>query len=265
MADNQIKFFLELIRMNMKQSYALKTAFWLRVLFMLISNGIMLVGWGVMFHQFQSINGWTFSDFMFMTGLNITAFSIWSLFFRGTGIYMAHLIENGGLDHFLLTPKNILFHISCSVSNPAGWGDFITGFCLILASNLVCFSNAFLVLIFLICSVLCFLTIGFFFSALNFWLAGFSDLSERLFYIFFNLSGYPGSIYSDWAKILLLTVFPIGFISILPVEILKTFSLPSFLYLIMGISFLFIGSILFFYNGLKRYKSGNQINMRGYQ
>lgn len=256
-------FFLHLIQMSMKQSYALKTAFWLRLVVMIISNLIMLTGWYVMFDSFQTINGWTFNDFMFMSGLNISAFSVWTLFFRGAGIRMSQWIQNGEFDHFLLSPQNVLFHASCCVSEPSGWGDFLTGIGLMITSGLITISTLGIVFILFICAFLCFLSVNFFLTAINFYFKNTADLTERLFYVFFSVSSYPGSIYTDWAKVLLITVFPAGLISILPIEILKGMQISTFVYLFLMIIALFCGSILFFYAGLKKYESGNRTMLRG--
>ncbi len=263
MADRQYHFFFRLIKMSMKQSYALKAAFWLRLIFMIVSDLIMLIGWYVMFQSFHTINGWSFEDFMFMSGLNISTFSIWTLFFRGGGTYMAQWIQNGEFDHFLLSPPNVLFHASCCVSEPAGWGDFITGICLMAVSGLVTFNTFGIVLILFICAVLCFLSISFILTAINFYFKNAADLTERLFYVFFCICGYPGSIYTDWAKVILITVFPVGLISILPVEILKNMQFSSFVYLLCATAVLFLGSIFLFYRGLRRYESGNRTILRG--
>lgn len=263
MADRKQHFFARLIQMSMKQSYALKASFWMRLVFMIVSDLIMMIGWYVMFESFQTINGWNFNDFMFMSGLNISAFSIWTLFFRGAGIRMSQWIQNGEFDYFLLSPQNVLFHASCCVSEPSGWGDFLAGIGLMIASGLITVSTFGIVVILFICAVLCFLSVNFFLTAINFYFKNTVDLTERLFYVFFSICGYPGSIYTDWAKILLITIFPAGLISILPIEVLKNTQGFTLFYLLGAAITLFFGSILFFYRGLKKYESGNRTILRG--
>ena len=52
MADRKQHFFARLIQMSMKQSYALKASFWMRLVFMIVSDLIMMIGWYVMFESF---------------------------------------------------------------------------------------------------------------------------------------------------------------------------------------------------------------------
>lgn len=257
-----LRFFARLIKISMYQSFSLKSAFILRMLFMVVNNLIMLIGWWAMFTRFETINGWSFGDFMFMTGLTVSAFSLWPIFFRGAGIYMARLIEYGDLDNFILQPKNILFHVSCSLSDPSGFGDLITGCLLIAFSGLLTASNALLVLFFFIIAAVCFLSINFIVSSLPFYFKNVSDMSERLFYIFFNIAGYPGSIYTGYAKLLLCTVFPAGLISVLPVQLLHNFSGFLLLYMFLFAFLLFRLSIWLFHNGLKHYESGNRFGVK---
>lgn len=257
-----IHFFSRLIKTSMYQAFSLKAAFMMRMLFMLFNNLIMLISWWAMFTQFEAINGWSFSDFIFMTGLTVSSFSLWPIFFRGTGIYMARLIEYGDLDSFILHPRNILFHVSCSLSDPSGFGDLISGCLLIAFSGFLTTSTLFLILFFFLVAAVCFLSVNFIVSSLPFYFKNMSDTSERLFYIFFNIAGYPGSIYSGYAKLLLCTFFPVGLISVLPVQLLHNFSGLLMLYMLLFTTILFCFSLWLFYNGLKHYESGNRFGIK---
>ncbi len=253
------RFWLRLYKTAFKQAIALKASFVLRILFMIANNLIMLVGWFAVFNTFKTINGWDFSDFMFMTGLVVTSFSIWSIFFRGAGIYMARLIEYGELDNYLLAPKNILLHTLCSRIDPAGLGDFLSGIILLTASGLVGFNNFGVLLFCIMVGATLFISLNIFLGSLNFYTADNTDLGERLFYSFLNLTSYPGCIYSGAVKLILLSLLPTGLISILPVEQMHKTDTLSLLWMLLVTLIVLGGSILFFYNGLKRYASGNKI------
>lgn len=256
------RFFIRLIKTSLQQSFALKGAFTLRMIFMIFNNLIMLVGWWAMFTTFKSINGWSFNDFIFMTGLCISSFSLWPIFFRGAGLYMSRLIEYGDLDNFILQPKNILFHVSASQSDPSGFGDLITGLLLIFFSGYLTLTTFPLVLFFIVMAFIVFLSINISVSSLPFYLKNSADISERLFYIFFNISSYPGSIYNASTKLVFCTLFPVGFISILPVALLHSFSGILLIYILCFVLTFFIISIFIFYNGLKHYESGNRISLK---
>ncbi len=256
-------FYRRLIKTSLKQSASLKWAFILRIICMLLNNCLMLVSWGALFYTFKTINGWNIYDFIFMTGLCVGSFSIWSIFFRGAGIYMARQIEYGDLDAYIIQPRHILFHGACSVSDPSGIGDLITGILFIGISGLVTFQTFPIVLVCFICATLCFIALTFYVSCLPFFIKQTDDFGERLFYIFFNIAGYPGSIYSGWFKLIFCSIFPVGIISILPVTLLKHFSWEIFGYLIGFTGLFFAGALILFHYGLRRYESGNRFGVHG--
>ncbi len=257
------RFYRRLIKTSLKQAVSLKGAFILRVICMFLNNVLMLVAWGTLFYKFNTINGWTIFDFMFMTGLCVGSFSMWSIFFRGSGIYMARQIEYGDLDAYLIQPRNVLFHGACSVSDPSGVGDFITGILFIGLSGLVTLSTLPIIFVCFICAALCFIAITFYVSCLPFFIKRTDDFGERLFYIFFNIAGYPGSVYTGYFKLAMCSLFPVGVVSVIPVELIKNFSWELLGYLI-GFSVLFFsGSLILFKLGLRRYESGNRFGIHG--
>ncbi len=258
----RFRFWGRLYQTIFRQMMSLKISFALRVLFMIMNNLIMLFGWFVVFNTFKIINGWTFPDFMFMSGLIVISFSIWSVFFRGAGIYMARLIEYGDLDTYLLYPKNVLLHVICGQSDPAGLGDLISGIILVTASGLVTWGNIGILLFCILIGACLFVGFNIILGSLNFYVKDCTDFGERLFYFFLNMTGYPGCIYDGVAKLILISVFPAGVISILPVEQMHHADAITLLWMGLIGSVVLGGSILFFYIGLKRYESGNKIGVK---
>lgn len=263
MVKNTFSFYRRLVKTGLKQSFALKGAFFCRMIFMIFNNLMMLLAWGLMFKKFHTINGWDFNHFVFMTGLAVSSFSIWPLFFRGTGIYLSRMIENGDLDAYLLQPRQVLPHIACSVSDPSGFGDLITGIILLICSGFLTFNTILIVLFCFICATICFLAINICVSSLPFYINKTSEIGERIFYMFFSISNYPGCIYSGYMKLLFCTIFPVGIISVLPVQLVQNFSWQVFLYLFLFTLFILTTSIFLFYTGLKRYEGSNRFGVHG--
>jgi len=77
-----------------------------------------------------------------------------------------------------------------------------------------------------------------------------------------GLSTYPFSIYEGFVKIILLTVVPIGFITGIPVEIIQSFNPTLLLYMVIATITAVVLAITIFKIGLKRYESGNLINVQ---
>jgi ABC-2 type transport system permease protein len=76
------------------------------------------------------------------------------------------------------------------------------------------------------------------------------------------LASYPLSIYEGFTKILLLTIIPAGFITGIPVQLLKQFDWTWFLLMIGFMILISIIAVITFYKGLKRYESGNMLYVR---
>jgi len=73
---------------------------------------------------------------------------------------------------------------------------------------------------------------------------------------------YPSNVYKGLVKFIILFVIPVGFITGVPVDLIKNFD-PLFFTLTLIISFSFLTlSIIVFYVGLRRYESGNLLTVR---
>ena len=72
-----------------------------------------------------------------------------------------------------------------------------------------------------------------------------------------NFATYPDGIFKGLARILLLTVIPIGLTSYFPVWIMTKFDLKLTLIIIGTTIVLTIFTFIIFYRGLRRYSSSN--------
>jgi len=79
-----------------------------------------------MFEFVHEINGWTLQQVLFMYGLNLTGFSLWSCFFINT-ITLPYYILDGEFDKFLLRPIEPIFQIMMDGFDEDSWGELIVG------------------------------------------------------------------------------------------------------------------------------------------
>jgi len=80
--------------------------------------------------------------------------------------------------------------------------------------------------------------------------------------LIFSFVTYPYNVFSEIMKIIFLFIIPVFFISNIPVEILIQFSLKLFIEVIIVTILVFIIALFIFKKGLKKYESGNLINVR---
>jgi ABC-2 type transport system permease protein len=107
-----------------------------------------------------------------------------------------------------------------------------------------------------------FLSVFTLFSSLVFFLRNSETLSSQMSNIFLMISSYPASIFDRGVKIILFSLFPAALVSTFPVMIIKEQSLSKLLILFFIVLFYFLLSLLVFYQGLKRYESGNLISLK---
>ncbi len=116
----------------------------------------------------------------------------------------------------------------------------------------------------LICSVAV-LFVGFsvFTGSLAFFMGSAESVSTQLRIAMITFSTYPSPIFQGFVKILLFTLLPAMFVSHLPVSALRNMSMIDALLSFGGALGVLLAGIIMFYVGLRRYESGNLMEMRG--
>lgn len=257
-----LELFLLIQKNNVKSAFQNKTDAFVNVLMMLINNLAFFFMWWVIFeHKDNNINGWGIGEMALLYMAVNNGFGIFALFARGVQP-LPEYIDNGTLDNYLASPRNPLFMIASSESTFANWGDLLTG---ILAFSFSGYANLKTFGIMLIVSMLCaslFFSYRLLMSSLAFFIKDSQRLGDNIFMAFITFASQPASIFTDWYKILFLTVIPAGFISFYPVELIKNFNLTDLSVMTGCCLFFFWIATKFFYFGLRRYSSGNRFGVR---
>jgi ABC-2 type transport system permease protein len=100
-------------------------------------------------------------------------------------------------------------------------------------------------------------------GSLGFFLGNATALSMQWFNAMLTFSTYPAILFEGAVKMLLFTLIPAGFVSYLPIEALRQLSPAHALLAVLGAFAVLVVSALVFYVGLRRYESGNLMEMRG--
>ena len=257
---NLIQFILTLLKTNFKSAMALRAAFLIQVFAMLINDLIWIFMWWALFKAQPIINGWNFNDLILMQGILTSSYAIFAIFMCGLDD-LPRYITTGNLDNFLVSPKNLLLIITCSKMKPSGIGDLITGLIMFCFTSYTTWHNLSLIIIGIICgNIVCF-SFRLITTTFSFWCSNIENLGIHVFFSLLTFASQPASIFTGWYKVLILTIIPAGFISLLPVEIIKHFTMEKLLLLICGSLTLLTFSLWLFYRGLKSYTSGNRFGM----
>lgn len=257
-----VRLSLHMIGLNIASAAEYRLSFVSQVIGIMLNDFSHILIWLIFFRRFQIINGWQFTDIMLLMGIFLLSFGFLSVLSGGL-IELAKYIVRGDLDYFLSFPKNPLWHTAVNRLEIPGLGDALLGIIVFLfftGSQ----SLEKIIIYILVSSLSGIIIVNFAIitQSLGFFFGNFEESADRWLWTLFGIALYPQTIFGGWLKVFTLTVFPTFFIIYLPVEILKHFNW-TFLGLLAGFALLtFVIGITVFYKGLRRYESGNLINVR---
>ncbi len=258
-AKNQFKVSLLSIKYNILRSMVNKSSFLFSVLLMFISNASFLIQWVVIFSVSDGAD-FTMKQVLLLWGVIACSYGLSNIIFGGVH-YLPEYIINGKLDAYLVQPKNVLLSVMTSHTSVSAFGDVIYGYVVILLAspNLVSFMYATLFSITGAIIYACFIII--LYSSI-FYSINYRELVGSLTRIPTSFGTYPDNIFDGVLKILLYTIFPIGFIVYLPVKVLLYNNILFAIYIVLFALFIVLLASTIFYLGLKRYSSTNLMSAR---
>jgi ABC-2 type transport system permease protein len=261
MVAKEIIFVWTYLKYNLSSAMEFRFNFFSQAFFMIINDGLFLLIWHFFFSRFGDLNGFGFLEMMALWIFGAGGFGLANAIF-GNANNLGKIISNGELDFYFTFPKNHLLHALVSRTDLSAWGDMlfaIIAFVIFFPINI--YSVAMLIFGILIGA---FILLSFYIliASLSFWLGRNEVLHDSLFHAFLAFSTNPSSVFQGVVKFIIFFIIPAGFATFLPAELLQDFSLAKFIYvLIFSVAFFLLA--LFVYNrGLKKYSSGNLINVR---
>ncbi|MBX3085815.1 MAG: ABC-2 family transporter protein [Anaerolineae bacterium] len=250
------------VRLNLAAQLEYRGAFLSQVIAMFINDGIWVIFWVVFFDRFPVLRGWTREDVITVWAITAAGFGLAFAMF-GNSLWLATFITQGQLDTWLLYPRPVLPHLLVSKMLASAWGDALFGF-----FTYILFVHPSIVQLFMfICLTLsvAMLFVGFciLVSSFGFFLGNAVALLDQGVNALITFSTYPAVIFDGGVKLILFTLIPAAFVSYLPVEALRQLSPGIALLSTMGAVGVLSVGVLVFYRGLRRYESGNLMEMRG--
>ncbi len=259
----EVKKFLSFVwyyfKVNMQSAMEYRVSFLTQTIFMFLNDVIWVIFWFIFFNKFPVINNWGFVDLMFMMIVITTSWGIVGIFF-GNFRYIAEVIREGQLDFYLTLPKEELTHILVSKSKFDAFGDVLFG--IILAIIFIPLAKIPLLILLLFISCIIILSFAIILGSLSFYMGSAVEASNQGLMGVLSIASYPFSAFQGYTKFILLTLIPAGFITGVPVELLRNFDLKWLLLMILCAIILFTLALIIFKKGVKRYESGNQIAVR---
>ncbi|CAN5126038.1 hypothetical protein BH10CYA1_BH10CYA1_35650 [soil metagenome] len=259
---NYLKLAAAYTRLNLDAQLEYRGAFYSQVVAMFINNCIWVWFWVLFFGRFKVLRGWDINDVVTLWCIAASGFGL-AHTVCGNALQLPVLIARGQLDVWMLYPRALLPHILLGRMSATAWGDAIFGYVvylLFVKPDLPHFA------LFVALTVsIAFLFVGFsiFTGSLTFFLGNSESLAEQWRYAMITFSTYPATLFEGAVKILLYTLIPAVFVSYYPIIALRQMSLFHAAIAVAGSAAVVAAGVFVFYYGLRRYQSGNLMEMRG--
>lgn len=260
-ARRLLAFVLHSWKLNLSGAMEFRFSFMLTVGTMVLNNIVWIIFWGMYFQRFPVLNGWELHDIMMLWAVTAGGFGFMSTLF-GNATRLASLIATGQLDVYLAQPKPVLLHVLISRMSVSAIGDILFALLIYVCFGDLSFAGIVKFALALTLSTLIHIFFAVIVGCFAFWLGNAEGLSIQLVNALMTFATYPTSIFRGLGKIALFTVIPAGFISYMPIGLLKQID-GLFLAGASAVTLLLCGgAIALFYRGLRRYASGNMIGLR---
>lgn len=246
---------------NVQGAMEYRLSFFSQIFAMLLNDCMWLIFWLAYFGKFPLVAGWGRDEVVTMWCVVAAGFGL-ATTLCGNLFQLAGIITRGELDFYLALPKAVLPHTLISRMHLTAPGDILFG---LLVYGLIVQPTAaqwLLFLLFMLTTALVFVGFGVITQSLAFWLGNAEGLGQQLSNALISLATYPTVIFNGAIKFVLFTVIPAGFIAYIPVQLLREFSLPLLLGLLLFATGIVVLAALIFRAGLRRYESGNLVLMR---
>jgi ABC-2 type transport system permease protein len=225
---------------------------------MAANNLLFFITFVIYFRNFSSLKGWVREDIALLIGMTCWAFGL-AVFLAGGIRDLANTIASGGLDPYLGRPRHPLPALLLSQSLPSGLGDMASGVVFWMVLGHRGLGDLPLLLLVGTLGAIVVTATATLFQCLTFWLPRSALLAEEMFQMFMMVAYYPEHPFGFAVRLILLTVFPAGFVAMVPVEAVRDAD-PLKLAACAGAALVYAGlAWLVFERGLRRYTSGSRI------
>lgn len=260
-ALSELRFLVELWKMNLASALEYRANFITQSIGMLINDAIFFVFWLLFFECFKQVKGWGLQDMVLLFSIITTGFGAGLALF-GNAMKMAEIIAQGRLDYYLVLPRNVLIHILASRSQISAYGDILFGVLsfffftgpISTEKTVLWLLASFLSGVVIVCSFSLF-------GCLSFFIGNATTLAGQATNALLILAVYPDTIFQGGVRFLMYTLLPAAFIGALPYKVVHNLDWQSLGFLAGGALFFALLLVVVFNMGLRRYESGSALNV----
>ena len=250
------------VGLNLRAQLEYRGAFVAQVAAMFLNDGVWVVFWVLFFTRFPVLRGWAIDDVITVWALSAAGFGLAHAVY-GNVLWLAGLIAQGQLDVWMLYPRALLPHLLLGRMSTSAWGDALFGYAVYIGFVRPDLARLLLFAALTLSVSMVFVGFGVLAGSLSFFLGNAGSLADQWRFALLTFSTYPAVLFEGAIKLLLYTLVPAGFVSYLPAQALRELSLGPALAAVGGAALVLALGVAVFYLGLRRYESGNLMEMRG--
>ena len=207
--------------MQVKANMEYRFNFFMSLFIQVFGYGTTYLGIWVIFDKFDTINGWSYYEVLFLYSLNLLSYGLCAIFVWDPMRRLGRLVQSGEFDNILTRPIDPFFHmLARTISYPflvqSALAGIVLSICMVhlglhWSPITVLWFVVFLAGAFLIqCSV--FVIAG----SLSFWFVNSLMLVDTFIYGIRRFIDYPISLYGAFIQVLLTFIIPYAFVNYYP-------------------------------------------------
>lgn len=252
-------FFMQSLKMTLSQQMAYKFNFILRVITLFSFDMMIPLVTIIIYSNTKGFPGWGLNEIILFQGIFIFLNSIDRMFFQRVDWTLSYDVRTGGFDRYLLFPINTLAYISFTNLSVEHIADFLIGIVLALYSfNKLNISISIFRLLLFMASLLFALMLVFSIAVIKYSIilrtVRIGRLGELVRTVK-NYGQYPNNIFSAFLSSAFRFVLPISIFAFVPSKILLESYSSGILVIFTVIIAIFIFSLVFWKESLKKYTS----------
>ncbi len=218
---NYPKLYLEMMKAHIKTIIEYKADFIIDIATQIARSIFGVVFIWVLFQNITSINGWTFGEMLFLSGLSQLVFGIFNSFFALW--ILEFLVVRGEFDKILIKPINALFQLITHELDVEHIGDILLALVIISVSSQMIglswnLANIAMLIFFSVTGVVILFSLALITSSLSFWFGKSNTLTEVIYHLT-GFTKYPLEIYSTLITFAVSFVVPFAFVNYYPAQL----------------------------------------------
>lgn len=216
-----LKMAYRFVLIYVKSEMEYRANFIISMILQMSSYCISLLSVWIMLRKFNTINGWSMYEVMFLSSLNLLTYSLASLLLWSPMREMEDLVCQGGFDGILTRPMHSFVFMFFRGFNHAFIGNTLVSatilyICLQHISVHWSFKMIFWSSLTLLGGVLIQAAIFIITGSINFWFMKSTAIVDTAVYSVRGFLDYPLSIYQRWVQVLLTFIIPYAFVNFYP-------------------------------------------------